>query len=333
MNNVIASPAKKRTSVASLTGLLAILVLVLLALVLRQNIFDWIRLRGYEAPTPVAALATDDTMTDYATKVFYVNHPEIDAKQSFASHCSQKAEQTIVLGCYYTGQNGIFVLKVTDQRLDGVEEVTAAHEMLHAAYDRLSSRDREHIDKLLTDYYKHQLTDERIKQTIENYKKTEPDAVVNEMHSVFGTEVGNLPPELESYYQRYFDNRAKVVAYATAYANEFTSRRAQVKQLDAQLETMKAQIDQATAALDAQARQLKQQRDDMNRQRASGDNAGYNQRVPGYNAAVEAYNSKLQSTRQLISEYNSLVEQRNAIALEVQQLAKAISGDTLPGSE
>jgi hypothetical protein len=35
----------------------------------------------------------------------------------------------------------------------------------------------------------------------------------------------------------------------------------------------------------------------------------------------------------LISEYNSLVEQRNAIALEVQQLAKAISGDTLPGSE
>ena len=38
--------------------------------------------------------------------------------------------KTAVLGCYANREISIF--NVTDQRLDGIREVTAAHEMLHA---------------------------------------------------------------------------------------------------------------------------------------------------------------------------------------------------------
>ncbi len=83
--------------------------------------------------------------------------------------------------------------------------------MLHAAYNRLNSADKSRIDNSLQKYYQHTLTDQRIKNIIAAYKKTEPNDLVNEMHSIFGTEVAELPPELETYYKQYFSNRSVVV--------------------------------------------------------------------------------------------------------------------------
>ena len=140
-----------------------------------------------------------------------------------------------MLGCYHSGQSGIFVLDVTDSRLDGVEQVTAAHEMLHAAYDRLSRSERSKVDAMLEDYYKNDLKDQRIVETINAYKKSEPKDVVNEMHSIFATEIASLPAPLEKYYQRYFTDRGQIVANAERYKSEFTSRQEAIVGYDAQL--------------------------------------------------------------------------------------------------
>src|SRR5262249_17898052 len=122
------------------------------------------------------------------------NHPEIDTKNNFSSNCPNNGgEKTVILGCYHPDQNGIFVLGVSDPRLDGVMQVTAAHEMLHAEYDRLNSKDRSYVNGLLMDYYEHDLHDQRIQDVIAAYKLSEPNDVVNEMHAVFGTEIAKLP--------------------------------------------------------------------------------------------------------------------------------------------
>ncbi len=318
---------KPRTSSRLGTLLLLVVWLAGLGLVAanRQNLFDWWRLRNYQAPAAIAQLADQDTMTNYGRKVFYVNEPVVSSKGDFGDSCPNNGgEQTIVLGCYHGGQSGIFLLGVSDSRLDGVEQVTAGHEMLHAAYDRLSTSERNRVDAMLEDYYKHQLHDDRILKTIDAYKKSEPNDVVNEMHSVFGTEIANLPAPLEQYYKKYFGNRAQVAAYAAQYQAEFTSRKAIIAQDDSQLADLKTRIDSGQADLKDKQAQITTQQRNLNSLRNS-DVPAYNAGVPAYNALVDSYNAEVQRVQRLIDQYNQLVTSRNAVALEEDQLVKELT--------
>jgi hypothetical protein len=292
----------------------------------RQNIVDWWMLRHYQAPATVAQLAGQDTMTDYARKIFYVNHAAIEDKSSFPKSCPNNGgEQTIVLGCYHSNQAGIFLLGVADPRLSGVEQVTAAHEMLHGAYDRLSSSEKSKVDTMLLDYYNHGLTDQRVKDAIAAYRKTEPHDLVNEMHSIFGTEVANLPIGLVQYYTRYFTDRSQVTAYAAQYQAVFTSRQAAVAQDDVQLTSLKQQIDTIKADLTAKRASIQSSQSSLNALQANGDIKNYNAGVPAYNALIDNYNVEVANLQSLISQYNSLVASRNSIALEENQLAKELT--------
>jgi len=308
-------------------NLLLIATLVVIPIVgfwQRQNIYDWAKLYGYDPPAAIASLAAANTMNDHAKHIFYVNHPELVSESTtFRQNCSSD-EQTIILGCYHPDQNGIFVFDVKDERLGGIEEVTSAHEMLHAAYDRLSGDDKKYVDGLLQDYYQNHLTDERIKQTIEAYKQSEPTELVNEMHSIFGTEVAELPKPLEDYYKRYFMNRAVVVAFSQRYESEFTSRSAKAAQYEKQIEALKAKITAKEAELRAQLERIKAEQTRLDSLRASGQTEQYNAGVVAYNAEVDAYNTGVAQYKRDVNTYNSLVEQYNAIAGELKQLYGAI---------
>lgn len=314
-------------------GTLLVLLFWLAALGLvyanRQALFDWWQLRHYQAPAAIASLASQDTMTGYARKVFYVNHPQLEDKSTFFNDCpsGNSQEQTIVLGCYHGGQAGIFLLDVSDPRLNGVEQVTAAHEMLHAAYDRLGAADKQRVDQMLLDYYHHGLHDQRILKTIDAYKQTEPNDVVNEMHSIFGTEVANLPAPLEQYYKRYFSDRSQIAAFAAQYQSEFTSRQAAVAQDDVKLASLREQINTLEADLRAKQANISSLQNSLVAERNSGNTTAYNAAVPQYNAQVDAYNAEVAQLRGLISQYNQLVSQRNAVAADQNQLVQELSSN------
>lgn len=310
--------------------LLALVAGMALAYTQSEKLYDWWRLHGYEPSAAVTRLATDASFSDTAEHLYYINRPEITAKSTFSQVCSSQQEQTIVLGCYHGTQRGIYILKISDDdRLDGVMQVTAAHEMLHAAYDRLSSKDRKQVDAWLMDYYQNGLSDQRIKDTIDSYKKSEPDALVNEMHSIFGTEISQLPAQLEQYYKRYFDNRQAVTSFASAYQAEFTSRQQLVASYDVQLKQIRASIDAGQAALKRQSADLAARAAELEQLRSSDRIDEYNARVPAYNQAVDDYQSLADRTRTQITQYNQLVETRNKVALEQQQLAQELSGDNV----
>lgn len=330
-------PGQQRTlnqtgkgGIATLAVLLVVIAAAAGALSQRQAIFDWYKLRNYQAPATVAQLATQDTMTDYARHAFYVNHPDIAEKTAFRSQCPNNGgEQTIVLGCYKGPQNGIYLLNVTDTRLDGVVQVTAAHETLHAIYDRLSDSKRKQVDAMLLDYYHNHLTDQRIKGLIEGaYTKTEPNDLTNEMHSIFGTEIASLPAPLETYYKQYFTNRAQIAGYAAKYQAEFTSRQASVAQADTQLKSLKAQIETAEDSLKSQQSAIDTQRNQLTSLRDSGNTTGYNAGVPTYNNLVNTYNTNVANIKTLISTYNQLVESRNATAMEAGALASELDASS-----
>ena len=162
---------------------LCIVAVISLGFWQRQNILDAWALRGYEPSVKITALATNAGMSDKGRKIFYVTHPEVQDKAAFYKSC-EEGETSVVLGCYKP-RDGIYLLRVDDARLAGVEEVTAAHEMLHAAYARLSFSEKKRLTNLINDTYNN-LTDPTIDAKVKLYKESGAD-VTNELHSILGS--------------------------------------------------------------------------------------------------------------------------------------------------
>lgn len=324
--NPTASRSGRRGGLTVFLVLLAVCVGLLWQ---QERILDWYRLRGFQATPEIAEITTQTSMTPAARHLFYINRPALEEKSIFRQNCPDY-EETIVIGCYQQGQRGIHLLKVDDPRLEGVEQVTAAHEMLHAAFERLSSRERRQVEAWLLAYASDGLTDQRIKDTLKSYETTEPGEQANEMYCIFGTEIGDLPAELEQHYARFFEDRTAVVGYAAAYQEAFTSRQRQITQFDSKLNELSGRIKTDTATLEAQRDELQRSEDDLNAAQRAGEIERYNVGVDRYNGQVNAYNVLLSQTRARIEEYNRLVIERNTIAEQTQELRQAIDSDELP---
>lgn len=313
--------------------LLVLLIVLVFVLARPHAIGDWFRLYGYTPTEAVRQLVVFNAMTDEAEHLFYINRPELLDKTEFRQKCPQYDEQTIVIGCFLSGQRGIYVLSVDDERLHGVEEVTAAHEMLHAAYERLSGRERSRVDAMLRQYADNGLQNKRIIEALKSYQKSEPGQELNEMHSMFGTEIASLPAELEEYYAQYFASRQTVVKAAEQYQAAFTSRQASIDEYDEQLEDLSIQIKANTQSLERQGQTIDRERDQLDGYRQNGNIDAYNAGVEPFNARVNAYNGLLATTRELIERYNRLVAERNAIAAQTVELQQAIDSSSLPESQ
>jgi hypothetical protein len=304
----------------------ALLVVLIAAGVLlwwkQDQLLDWVRLRGYVPAHDIQQLAAQTTMTPYGERLFYVNHPGVEDKIDFNRNCPNASAEVAVLGCYRGDRQGIHIYDVTDDRLNGIEQVTAAHEMLHQAYDRLTTDERGKIDAELVAYSK-TITDKTLLDKLAAYKKSEPDDLVNEMHSIFGTEVLVLPKPLEDYYKRYFTNRAQVLAYYAQYRLAFTQRQERISAIDAQLDILRPQLENDKADLTRRENELQAERTQMDNWLANNQIDKYNAAVPGFNAKVAAYKAAVASTNDRINAYNKLVDERNTLAVQEQQLIQA----------
>ena len=320
-----------RTFIKRLISVVAVVALLGVpgaAYVYRQDVYDWVRLRSYDVPSGVSQLAVDTTMTTFGRKLFYVNRPVItNDKDLFSKNCTQ-SEQTIVLGCYI-GNQGIYLFAVSDSRLNGIEQVTAAHEMLHVGYDRLSETQRAHVDELVNSTYKN-INNDRLNRTIAGYQKTEPTEIANELHSILGTEFADLPEELEAYYKKYFEDRQAVVRLANAYEAEFTARENKISDYDKQLESLKQQIETNQTSLDQKRSKLESERTRLDALKAAGVYDAYNDGVESYNSLVNSYNNLVAKTQKQIDDYNKVVKDRNNLATEIKGLTQAI--DSRPQS-
>lgn len=302
-----------------------ILLLAVGAVVYRQNLIDWWQLRNYSPPAEVVKLADQGTVTPYGRKIFYVTRPAIESSQAFNQHCNKKAEKTIVLGCY-DGRH-IYVFNVTDDRLSGVKQVTAMHEMLHAAYDRLSKNEKDQVDVMLEEQLAKIKDDEHINELVAQYRKSEPGEIDNELHSILGTEVRSLTPELETYYSKYFQNRKAVVAFAEQYEGVFKQSQKEISAIDERLSGLKEQIEANKMGLDSDYAALKTESEQMEQLRQAGETQAYNERVPDFNAKVQAYNAKSAATKQLIAQYNELVATRNQKEAAHNNLADSLNSN------
>lgn len=284
-----------------------------------QIIIDWWRLRDYAPTAKIEAVADRTSMSEHAKKLFYVHDPELLGKETFQTNCTV-GESTIVLGCYISNQR-IYLFEVVEPRLDGVIEVTAAHEMLHAGYDRLDLNEKERVDKLLLEAYD-RIDNVRLSEIIENYRQRDPSVVNNELHSILGTEYRDLPKELEDYYSKYFVDRLSVVTLAETYADEFEKRETQIAEYDSKLNELNGEITRIQAELTLQNNALQNSKSKI--ESFKEDPQSYNSAVTVYNKDVGIYNSGVTKVKSLVEEYNATVVERNKIAVEERELVEAI---------
>ena len=318
-------PVNKKP-VVLLIGMLLLAVAAMVGLNNQQRIRDWYILWSYHPPASISDLAIADTMTPYAKSLFYVNRPSLMNKAAFAKVCPSALAQTYELGCYHSGDNGIYLLNVTDSRLNGIDQVTAAYEMLHAGYARLSSASRTKLDRLMNGYYAKNLSSSPvISQQMAVYAKTEPGAKDDELYSVLATEVANLPAYLSAYYRVYFADRAKITTMYQTYQSVLTGRINTINTDAAQLRQLKQQINSEQAALYSDLNTINAVNNQMTSERNQGDFNAYNAAVPGYDQLIGQYKSQVLVINAYINKYNTLLASYNSEVLIQQQLIKAIS--------
>ncbi len=304
-----------------------LVVAVIIGIRFEQDLQDGIKLLKYQPTPEVAKLTTATRMTDTARRLFYVNQPQIESRKSALNRC-QATEHTVVLGCYVVG-TGIFLQAVSDPRLQGIVEVSAAHEMLHVAYQRMSVVEQLQINKLLRTSFE-QLQNPRIKRLIETYKSQDPRSVDSELHSLFGTEVRHLVPELEQHYRKYFTDRSTVVALSEQYEEVFTNLQTKSKRLSEQLAIQKPALAEFASRVKQEGENV--ERDRINLQSILETNlpADYRDLVANFNNRVENFNQLLAQLKERERIYNQMVNEYNSFALEEKSLIDSLQNKSSP---
>jgi len=218
----------------------AISMLLTITVLSRQYIFDQIVVYRFSPSPEVASLIKQAGVNDYGNFLFLASKPIIESTQDFNGDCARTENISSILGCYNNGK--IYIYNVNDPQLNGVKEVTAVHEVLHAAYVRLGFFEKEKINKLLDTEYKKLESQKELVDRMAFYEKIEPGQRYNELHSVIGTEIAEISPELEEYYSRYFNDRQKVVTLNKNYLNVFKKYDDRRLELEVQLGSLNSDI-------------------------------------------------------------------------------------------
>jgi len=299
-----------------------------------RPIIDFAVASTHKPSSGLVALRDRIQPTERAIFLLNATQAELDDRSSFNHHCQKKAEQTIVLGCYQGPQN-IYVYDVQDERFSGVKEVTLAHEMLHAAYERLPGNERRQVNQMLEQALPSLLSENSdLTKRLELYQKIEPGERDNELHSILGTEAAALPPDLENYYKQYFKNRQVVTDYAASYAKVFTNLKVNQDDVVSDLKALGREIDDLSAQYNSGQEQLNSDIDDFN---ATANNEGRYANQAEFDAARQALvgrRDRLDALRetinQKVSRYNAKRAELQALNVQIEELNNKLDSSSTP---
>lgn len=324
MQSTTPSNSQRKTPKGALASLAVVVLLAIVTLVVilnRQFIVDSVHYWTYEPTADIQSITTRSAFTDNGKFMFYITRPEVQEAAEFNSNCDRKEQGTAILGCY--ANDRIYLFNVTDERLDGIKEVTAAHEMLHAAYQRLSGDEKRRIDTLIDIEYEAMKSNPDLAERMAFYARTEPGERLNELHSIIGTEMATISPELEKHYAKYMSNRAGIVSLYSGYNTLFLQLDQYAKELSANLDKLAKQIETDTNKYNADIKVLNADISDFNSRASSGDfpsqSAFYRERtaLQQRSSAVgklrDTINANVAQYEKLRIEYNNTVTESHTL--------------------
>lgn len=263
-------------------------------------ISDTIRMHQYQPSAEIAELSDMAALSDRGRFYFYVAHPSLDNANEFNESCHRVEKNSPILGCYDAGANQIHIYKT---EYKGMNALTAAHEMLHVAWSRMSESDRGRLGKLLEQAYERNKSED-LEKRMAYYERAQPGERVNELHSILGTEYADIGTELDEHYRQFFTDRHAVVAISEEHTVMITGFR--------------DRADALTTKLDAQEKTITQQ------------SAEYEQSVADFNRRVEIFNDRAErgdfvSQEAFRAERAGLAQESQRIAAQYKAINEAIA--------
>lgn len=290
----------------------------------RQFVADQVTVWSFEPSMAVETIEQRIKLTDQGTFYFYVTQPVVVGAEDFNVDCPRQEADSPILGCYTEGKMYIYDIKNT--QLDGIKEVTAAHEMLHAVWERMSPAEQERLGKLLLEDYQKYRTEE-LTSRIAYYERTQPGEVINELHSILPTEFRTLSPELEEYYAQFFNDRQLIVLLNEQYSSVFNNLVAEIDRLLAEITALGEQIERDRAEYNASVLALDQEITSFNRRADAGSFSSISQFnsersvLVGRSNALESFNQRLSDD---IDRYNRMLEEYETVAAQLESLNRSI---------
>jgi len=284
------------------------------------------------APTQqIASVTQRINLTDQGRTLLYASEPVIESGAQFNQNCESVERTAAMLGCYH--RQRIYLFNVQNPELDGAVEVTAAHEMLHAAYDRLNIFEKRRVDALITREYEAVKDDPDIKALMAYYSKAEPGAELNELHSIIGTTIKSISPDLESHYGQYFTDRAVIVGLNAKYGSVFKDVQARADALSSSLNRQGAELKTALAQYDADRAKLEADIAAFNAQAergASGSRSAFEASRLALVTRVKDLDARRDTINTRVNDYNANVEELRSLSIRVDELNKSINGISSP---
>ena len=291
----------------------------------RQNVLDQLSVWSFEPSSSIKALDEKVQFTNRGKFIFYATKPIVANASEFNGECPRQEAGSPILGCYTT-EDRIYVFDIDNPQLEGMKEVTAAHEMLHAVWERMSADEQAKIGALLTAAYEKN-ANEALRERMAYYQRNEPDALTNELHSILGTEVSTLGSELENYYAKYFKDRQVILAMHDKYDAVYTGLNKQAETLYADMQSLSKSIEERSTTYGTQVSQLGSSIAGFN-QRANSGNFSSASAFNSERAALVRRSNQLEADRAAINnditKYEGMYTQYQALASQIEVLNDSV---------
>ena len=258
-----------------------------------QQLVDATRVDAFTPSDAITDHIDRDGMSAEGTRLYLASRPEVLASTDFDTQCGASDPGFGILGCYRPSTQRIYLFDVTDKRLDGTEEVVAAHEMLHAAWDRTSPAQQERTAVLLEAAFAKQKKGSELVDRIAAYQKKDPSSRIPELYAILGSEVPDLGDALEADYGRFFTDRSVVTGLHTTSNRVFVQLEAKATSLGKKLDSLKTSITSGKKTFD--------------------------KKLSGLNAAIKSFNVRARTPGAFASqgafdaERNTLVDRNSAL--------------------
>lgn len=330
MSNAPKSMAKRFLRAATTTA-------IVLAIGVGVYFYGWTALdflvsSTFSPSSEIVEIERKIDLTEPGRRIFYATRPAIETGEDFNQHCQSNERTAAILGCYYLDR--IYIYDVKSDELTGAKEVTAAHEMLHAAYARLNYFEKRNVNAMIERAYEKVKDDPEIAKAMEYYSQAEPGAELDELHSILGTTIAELDSDLENYYKKYFDNRAKIVSMNAEYNQVFAQVERRSEELRAKIESQAAAIKAESEVYQADLTRLNTEIATFNaRANRSGgfaSQAEFAAARQNLQARIESLNARRESLNSQIEIYNENVAELNSLAVRAKELYQSINGVSAP---
>lgn len=250
--------------------------------------FDDARKARDFTPSPeIQKLIDGLNLTNVAKDILYASSPQLKDKQAFNGICGHDGDpDAYIAGCYYKKGDDEYIdifnagsdangLQNAYYNYDNAKKVTLSHEMLHAAYARLSDNEKQKINDELNKIY---ASNKEIREELKGYPESQK---YDELYTRSATEIYSLSNILEDHYRKYFKDRQSI---AKMYHD------------------CKSQIDDMLTKADEVMAKIQQQEKLIN---SATSIASYNSAVTEYNKLVDIYNDYVDVFRDTLDKRDS----------------------------